>query len=462
MINAFWWGGGGNNKGIRWLAWDKLACPKDDGGLGFRDFQCFNMAMVAKQGWNFLSNPSSLVARVYKARYFPHSSFLVSNLGSNPSFAWRSIWKARQVLSFGCRWQIGDGNSIQVMHEPWLRASQGRCVSAPQNHDVYNLMVHDLLLPNSKQWDVGKINSLFPLEVAQNILDVPLVELVREDRLIWSEENNGVYSVRSGYRKLMKKKNSRHGQQGGEGWRNIWRLHAPPKAKHLLWRICRDCLPTRTRLRNRYVQCPEECPLCLTHVEDDWHLFFNCEAVKEAWIVMGLSQVIQSRMHVFTNARELIFDICKKETESNASKAAVLVWIIWQIRNNKVWNDGNISAAQAGMQAAAYWQQWASVNEVFQEHNQPRQQRSSSSYAVQWQQPPVGVLKCNVDASFFDANGATGWGWCLRDSRGHFQLAGTNIVHSPYSVVEGEALAVIEATEEMILRGSRYVIFESD
>jgi hypothetical protein len=80
----------------------------------------------------------------------------------------------------------------------------------------------------------------------------------------------------------MKEKNRGYGQRWGEGWSNIWRVPTPPKAKHLLWRICRDCLPTRTRLRNRYVQCPEECPLCLTHVEDDWHLFFNCEAVKEA------------------------------------------------------------------------------------------------------------------------------------------------------------------------------------
>jgi hypothetical protein len=64
---------------------------------------------------------------------------------------------------------------------------------------------------------------------------------------------------------------------------------------------------------------------------------------------------------------------------------------------------------------------------------------------VQWQQPPTGVLKCNIDASFFNANGATRWGWCLRDSRGHFKLAGTNIVNSPYSVLEGEALALIEA-----------------
>jgi hypothetical protein len=47
MINAFWWGGGSNNSGIKWLAWDKLACPKDEGGLGFRDFHSFNMAMVA-------------------------------------------------------------------------------------------------------------------------------------------------------------------------------------------------------------------------------------------------------------------------------------------------------------------------------------------------------------------------------------------------------------------------------
>jgi hypothetical protein len=78
MINSFWWGGGANNRGIKWLAWDKMAYPKEFGGLGFRNLHLFNMAMVAKQGWKFIMQPDTLVSKIYKARYFPKSSFFYS------------------------------------------------------------------------------------------------------------------------------------------------------------------------------------------------------------------------------------------------------------------------------------------------------------------------------------------------------------------------------------------------
>jgi hypothetical protein len=115
-------------------------------------------------------------------------------------------------------------------------------------------MVQHLLLPNIKKWDEEKINSLFPIDVAKEILVVPLLELVRDDKLIWSAENGGVYSVRFGYQKLMKERNRGYGPRSVEGWSSVWKIHAPPKAKHLHWRICRECLPARTRLRNRFVQ----------------------------------------------------------------------------------------------------------------------------------------------------------------------------------------------------------------
>jgi len=50
MINAFWWGGRSNNRGIKWMAWERMACPKEFGGMGFQNFKAFNLAMVAKQG----------------------------------------------------------------------------------------------------------------------------------------------------------------------------------------------------------------------------------------------------------------------------------------------------------------------------------------------------------------------------------------------------------------------------
>ncbi|MCI34268.1 RNA-directed DNA polymerase (Reverse transcriptase), partial [Trifolium medium] len=86
MMNSFWWGGGTNNKGIRWLAWDHMTPPKAQGGMGFRDLHSFNLAMIAKQGWNIMTHPHTLLAKLYKAR-----------------------------------WSVGNGANIKVMSEPWLR-----------------------------------------------------------------------------------------------------------------------------------------------------------------------------------------------------------------------------------------------------------------------------------------------------------------------------------------------------
>lgn len=66
MLNSFWWVGSNNNKGIRWLAWNKLTCSKKEGGIGLRDFKDSNMAMVVKQGWHMMTNRRSWFLRSSK------------------------------------------------------------------------------------------------------------------------------------------------------------------------------------------------------------------------------------------------------------------------------------------------------------------------------------------------------------------------------------------------------------
>jgi ribonuclease HI len=92
--------------------------------------------------------------------------------------------------------------------------------------------------------------------------------------------------------------------------------------------------------------------------------------------------------------------------------------------------------------------------------------KSTTYGAASLQQHTVGdfqgYLKFNVDASLFVSNGATGWGWCIRDHLGRFILTGSNFIHERLNTIEGETLALKEAIHEVIQRGLSHVTFEND
>ena len=88
MVQNFWWGQSNERNKMAWLSWDKMYLPKEEGVLSFRDLKAFNLALLAKQGWQLQTCQSTLLYKVYKARYFPHGNFLTVELGNNPSFAW--------------------------------------------------------------------------------------------------------------------------------------------------------------------------------------------------------------------------------------------------------------------------------------------------------------------------------------------------------------------------------------
>lgn len=116
----FWWRSNKESRGMHWKSWDKLCTSKNCGGLGFRDLEAYNLALLGKQLWRIITNKSSLLARVYKSRYFKKSEVLNAPLGYRPSYAWRSLHVAQKLIQQGARMVIGNGKSTKIWQDYWI------------------------------------------------------------------------------------------------------------------------------------------------------------------------------------------------------------------------------------------------------------------------------------------------------------------------------------------------------
>lgn len=66
------------------------------------------------QGWRNINKMNPLVTDLMQARYFPQSDFLNAKMGANPSYVWRSIMEARDLLKRGSRKHIENGSRTKV------------------------------------------------------------------------------------------------------------------------------------------------------------------------------------------------------------------------------------------------------------------------------------------------------------------------------------------------------------
>jgi hypothetical protein len=216
------------------------------------------------------------------------SKILESSLGNKPSFAWRSIFSAKDLVQQGLIWRVGDGNSIHVWDDRWIPRPTSFLVQSPPNQIAGNSLVSNLIDRDLRSWNVGLIHSIFTEDEAQLIINIPLCPTFPPDHLVWQGTSNGVFSVHSAYHLAKELQQRNCGECSnpvtqGEVWRVLWSLQIPNPVKVFLWKACHNLLPTKANLFTRKVVDNNCCPVCLIEEENIFHALWGCSGAKDVW-----------------------------------------------------------------------------------------------------------------------------------------------------------------------------------
>ncbi|XP_015931910.1 uncharacterized protein LOC107458226 [Arachis duranensis] len=353
-IARFWWANNGKEKSIHWKSWTKLTKCKTNGGLGFKDLECQNIAHLAKQAWRLLKEEEAIWARILKAIYYPNCSLWEAGEGRNASWIWKSLLEGRDFLRRKGKWSVGSGMEIDIWGDNWVA---GR----------------DL------------------------ITRTPISLINKKDNLIWPYRVDGQYSVKSGYRAVKEEKDAKEetkfnkassSQNFREVWVTIWRLLVPQKIKMFLWKAVERILPVNINLYKR--KCTDK-PTA-----------YNVTSF-EKWM-METVQKIKS----WTG----------KDQEKILCNLGCVCWCIWKARNQYIFQQTKINLEQVTINAEHLAAEFHNATKGSSTSQNPRTDMIGDRKRITWRPPPQNRLKVNTDAAFHRDTGKAASAVVIRNWQG--------------------------------------------
>jgi hypothetical protein len=152
---------------------------------------CFNKALLAKQYWRLFKSSDSLAVKIIKAKYYSNGSLMTAKLGSKPSFAWRSIFGARELLEEGLMWRIGNGKDVKIWGNNWIPKPTSYIAHSTSRMLDPDSKVSDLINWEAGGWNHNLLGALFSEEEKEAIYTVSICSINQPDIQIWRGTTSG-------------------------------------------------------------------------------------------------------------------------------------------------------------------------------------------------------------------------------------------------------------------------------
>ncbi|XP_041027032.1 uncharacterized protein LOC121267250 [Juglans microcarpa x Juglans regia] len=373
IMHKFWWGQHEAKRKIHWVAWSKMGRSKADGGMGFRDLEGFNLALLAKQG--------------LRAKYFQETSFVNAKLGQKPSYIWRIMLKARNLIDAGSFWRIGSGDKVRIWGDKWLPKTIPSVVKSPISQLDGNAKVQELLKPGEKRWSMELVEHIFCKEDVDIIAQIPISSSTSPDQLIWKGTSSGFFTVKSAYHMHQEMNQALKGQ---------------PSSNHNF---------KESNLFKRKIVAHPKCPICEIEKETIAHALWDCESARDVW--SQCTKSIQKRHFPHMDFLEIFEAIAEGMSFECIQEFVMVAKQIWWRRNEFIFNQRFRHPNQVVLVAN---QNLRMMKDLEMQKN-GSSARSNSNIII-WQPPPILFYKVNWDAAVDKIRAKIGIGIVVRDCEG--------------------------------------------
>eukprot|EP00253_Pinus_taeda_P015021 PITA_15021 len=413
ICSRFLWSGAKEDLVLPWVAWDKIARPKEWGGWGIKNLNDFSTSLAAKSWWRLITS-ENLWTRVVKRKYIdprPLDDWIrdPNKKGKNFSVIWKVTSEAFKVIEQGLSWQVGRGDNVRIGKDPWVGCNERYALSQGLIRHLESkgiLLLHQIeKFSHSTIW--GKHGNLVP-------------------NSILTKSDSGKYTPKARYKFLMSKK----GWEAPDWWsKQLWKLKCPKKARLFFWCALKEKAPTWDVLQARFMNGPSRCPLCKKESESIHHLFINCPYTKRVWLETQV--LIRTNCNWEGASLKATWESWwNQNMEGNLRNLPPIIsWGVWIARNKAIFQEISLSVESIAIQCSA----------IYLCIPEPEESRKNSQNREEQIRP-------HMPWAYFDEasqNNTAGAGLVIHLDEGHYLLASVGIGTGSNNFAELTALKLL-------------------